>query len=233
MWEDKTDYRLEGILGICALVSAMLLGFGSESCQGDKGTNPHSESSETNYFPLHVGNRWVYKSTYRGNWTNDDTTWSMEVSGTEKIEGKEYSVVSLLNFLGRRETRSYRAVRTDSIDALYLYSGQEQLLYDFSASVGTSWRNTRWSGAGDHTLVTLESRSDTVEVPAGRFVDCLRFSFDLGGTMGEWVEWVVPNVGIVRIVWAIGRPRVPLPTAELVSFVRKRQCRSIRRKEGH
>jgi len=224
MWRNSTLF--EETPWIFALALAAFLVFGCASCENNKGTDPNSEASETSYFPLEVGNKWVYKNNYKTSGVDDDTTWTNEVTGTEEKEGQEYSVVSWWHFLGgRKENRYYRTVKTDSVDALYW---DEQLLYDFSAPAGTSWKITKWGGPRDYTLVTLESRSDTVEVPAGKFVNCLCFSFELGALLGWYSEWLAPNVGVVKAVWKIGRPLIPLPKSVCVLECRDFLPQSVR-----
>jgi hypothetical protein len=66
-------------------------------------------------------------------------------------------------------------LRLTSAQELLLKEGAtEQVWLKFSAGIGEQWRVVGPQGLAEWT-VTLQSKTDTVKVPAGTFVDCYRF----------------------------------------------------------
>ena len=81
---------------------------------------------------------------------------------------------------------------------LFVRSGnEEQVWVDFNADFGETWEVIGLDGLAEWT-VELQSRSDTVRVPAGTFYPCYRFYFRFHGADNDWVEWYTPNLGPVE-----------------------------------
>jgi hypothetical protein len=71
----------------------------------------------------------------------------------------------------------------------------EHTWVDFGAEIGEQWALA--PGEGRWT-VELQSKTDTVTVPAGTFTECYRFFFDWGCCDNSWVEWYAPGIGPVK-----------------------------------
>jgi hypothetical protein len=87
----------------------------------------------------------------------------------------------------------------------------EHTWVDFGAEIGEKWivphPTATWT-------VELQSKTDTVTVPAGTFIDCYRFYFRFSGADNDWIEWYAPGVGPVkRVLWGIAFIEYPLLSA--------------------
>ncbi|MDZ7374577.1 MAG: T9SS type A sorting domain-containing protein [candidate division KSB1 bacterium] len=133
-------------------------------------------------FPLRTGNRWSFRS---------DLEWA--VGETVRVDGRNYLSLRRYSVFGPC------LVRWEDTGQLYVRDGKrEQLWLDFSAEVGGTWTVT----SPDSQLlwdVELQSKDDTVSVPAGRFVGCYRFWYHFHGADFDWVEWYAPGVGPVKL----------------------------------
>ena len=89
-----------------------------------------------NFYPLHVGDTWVYSVNYDSDFDNEDSTYfaTTLVTGIETINGKEYFKID--DAFGERNL-----LRIDSANAiLWEYSdGKEILLDSLSCSKGDVW----------------------------------------------------------------------------------------------
>jgi hypothetical protein len=60
----------------------------------------------------------------------------------------------------------------------------------------------------------LQSKTDTITVPAGTFMNCYRFWFEFAGMDNDFVEWFAPGVGPVkRILYGFAVIEYPLISA--------------------
>jgi len=118
----------------------------------------------------------------------------MVVKDTLVLEGRKYYYLPGL-YYGADTVR----VEEDG-NLVYRYGGQEGILYKFNAAVGDTWRVLLpvVNGALDTFTVTLKSRTETVKLHAGTFMNCLRVSFDNPRGKGdEFTHWLAPGVGLV------------------------------------
>ncbi|MDO9548882.1 MAG: HEAT repeat domain-containing protein, partial [Candidatus Marinimicrobia bacterium] len=126
------------------------------------------------YFPMHIGNQWMFDHIPE---TIIDT---MRINDLIYYKFDEY----------RNQGNIY--LRMSSDNKLFLrYEEKEQLWLDFSAAVGDSWIVTEWT-------VYLQSKTDTITVPAGTFTNCYQFWFSFGCCDNDWVEWYAPGIGPVK-----------------------------------
>ncbi len=158
--------------------------------------------SLTAYFPLQFGNWWTFSE-----------------SNTEKIID-EIRINDTLYF----KFDQYRhfpnlLLRMTSDNKLLLRdSTTEQVWLDFSAKIGDNWKVAAPDGFSEWT-VQLQSKTDTVTVPAGTFTNCYRFWFQFDGADNDWVEWYAPGVGPVkRILYGIALFEYPLTYAFVNGF---------------
>ncbi len=156
--------------------------------------------SLSNYFPLQVGNWWTFSRSF-----------TEKIIDTVRINDSLYFQFDQFrhfpNALLRMTWDNKLIVRDNNA---------EQVWVDFSANIGDSWKVT--TPFADWT-VHLESKSDTVTVPAGTFTDCYRFWFQFHGADNDWVEWYAPGVGPVRrILYGFAVIDYPLTSAYVNGF---------------
>jgi len=147
------------------------------------------------FVPLAVGNSWKFAHDYAEN-----------IVGTMLMDGHLYYQFDRFD-----NTFNNAWLRMTEMNQLLVrQEATEQVWLDFAAEVGAAWTvhgpdgQTKWT-------VHLESKSDTVTVPAGTFVQCYRFYFQFNGADNDLVEWYAPGVGAVkRDLYGIGFIEFPL-----------------------
>lgn len=183
-----------------AVVVAVGLGGAATLAQGRGEVRPLLGSAS--YFPLGVGDRWVYNRTGTGS----ASTWKAEVAETA-VSGSP-SQVYLLNGYFPGVPRWVRTNRGGTVTELAPAEAREYLWYRLGAPVGTSWElqlaptPTALPVADDcvnGSRVVVASRDDVVSVPAGQFTRVVRVDFHSRcADAGITSEWFAPGVGLVR-----------------------------------
>lgn len=144
---------------------------------------------QTEYFPLDVGNQWVY----RGSGIGQPASLVVDIPRTETVNGRQYAVVRNLN-----GPESWLRVAEDG--TLYRYdpeSRNEAIWAVFSTPAGGEYKpdlgpcNTR-------ALVT--SREGRVKTPAGEFFNALLVTYPPSGCAdaGLTSEAYVQYIGLVE-----------------------------------
>jgi hypothetical protein len=133
------------------------------------------------FFPLTVGNSWTFSHDQQD-----------KISDTLRLDGKLYYRFERFrgfpNALLRLADDGKLFIRTDTTESTWL---------DFAANVEDQWPVRGPTGEIEWTA-TLQSKTDTVRVPAGTFSPCYRFYFKFAGNDNDWAEWYAPNVGPVK-----------------------------------
>jgi hypothetical protein len=165
------------------------------------------QNSDTpNYFPLSVGNNYVrYESSTVPPLPSTPTIFAgdLVVRDSFEIHGKQYFYFPGIYFGNDTITAAIGG------KVYYHHQGKDQLYYDFTASVGQTWQPTLpfSSTQSVNCTATLQSKTDTVQVTAGRFTKCVRIKFKGVGTSLEWTDWLAPGVGLVfhgsQIPWEL------------------------------
>ncbi len=161
------------------------------------------QGSANSYFPLRVGNYWVYQGPYLPTRT---------VTVTEQISGPDdLSYFAVDNFLDQH-TRYLRSDRTGRVQEIDPEAGATALLYLLGAAVGTEWTYDPVEYGRLLCLPTkarVLSRTETVRVPAGEFHDVVQIGFaSVCADGGLSSEWFAPGVGLIkRTVQSIEGPR--------------------------
>jgi Intracellular proteinase inhibitor len=139
------------------------------------------------YFPLQVGNQWVYRGTLGGN----ASLLTVSVTATEEHNGQQYAVVTGWN-------ESPMLVRQDDAGTLFALgaNGAERVLAMFPTAEGAGY------AVGIDSCTTqarVESRNATVNVPAGSYPGALlvRYSGSCADA-GRTSETFLPWIGLVR-----------------------------------
>ena len=139
------------------------------------------------YFPLEVGNSWVYRVT-EGRIRDTKT---VRVDGVENRQGNSYYRVE---FFGR--TYLLRYADADTIVSLNMQDNSEAVWLDFGAPAGQDFR----TAIDDCTLSgVVDGKEERVTGVAGTYENALKVSFksrcaDAGLESQHWV----PNVGLVQ-----------------------------------
>ena len=139
------------------------------------------------YYPLHVGDYWIQHSDSVSG-VYQPTTFRQEIEGTDLIMGEEYYRRSnrLSADDGSLDGKWYTWVREDSngivigafgdtsiVDSAAIFDPPLLWLPNEIVNVGHAW-DFDAPEMGGHFFFAIGSVSDTIEVPAGTFNDCIR-----------------------------------------------------------
>ena len=154
------------------------------------------------YFPLAVGNRWVYERTG----PERASTWKVEVVEATMPAGP-WQVYWLEGYFPG-VSRWIRASRGGTVTEFAPDEAREYLWYLLGAPRGMSWQlqlaptPTALPVADDcvnGSRLVVASRDDVVSVPAGQFTRVVRVDFrSRCADAGITSEWFAPGVGLVR-----------------------------------
>ena len=155
------------------------------------------------HFPLQAGNQWNY--TKQG--PVEAEPWQVLVDTRASDAG-----VELQGYFGA--TRTVCAGTGGVIHEVTADLGGE-MWYDLGASVGSGWRmhldtDIDTPGCVDGSKITIASRTEHVEVPAGSFDNVIRLDYvSPCADAGILSEWFAPSVGLIkRIEQSFAGPRV-------------------------
>jgi len=160
----------------------------------------------SSYFPLLLESNWVFE---RSGPAGSDT-WVARVGGRSTFNPR-YGHVALIGFSGEQQGHHEPAmVRVDREGVLWEQpdtGGSELVWYRLLDPVGSTW--TMQLGTAERQLrpcdqgaqITVASRDEVVQVPAGTFPGAVRLDFVPqcadGGTLSEWFA---PGVGLIKRV---------------------------------
>lgn len=150
--------------------------------------------SNTNYFPLTVGNYWDYYD-----WHNPTTTNRFGVFDTSTFNGQVYYSY------GISEQNITNRFRWDSTGVLYNYSeyyNNEYIWFDFNIALGETLSIYLSDGSFSHYTILLDD-GVTVTCPAGTFENCKYVLFD-NPELSHYEKWYwfAPDIGIVQQRWS-------------------------------
>ena len=167
---------------------------------------------ESNYYPLHVGDFWVYHSdSYFPD--NKPTTFRQEIEGIDRIGDKEYIRMMQRYTLddGSQEVKMYIWMRNDSKGMAVGAVGESSSIesadimdppfINFSneaTTVGYTWD---FEMEEQHFFLSIESFSRTAEGPAGTFTNCIVYESIIVNTSGDttqvYQQYLAKDVGLV------------------------------------
>jgi hypothetical protein len=182
-----------------------------------------------NYYPLAGGKYWRYVMTYHTMDGNYKGIYAVENLGRKKENDHDIYVRRLLggtsDFL-RINDQGIHLTGREKTDGRR--SDLDHHIFLFPLVVGREWQDTTISRALIKTgppqktefhistqvpvTVRIESMTDTVSVPAGAFVECMRILIkgneftDAGNYVGltivniEETDWYAPGVGLVKSI---------------------------------
>jgi hypothetical protein len=157
--------------------------------------------------PLAVGNSWTYR-----------VVSAERALGTESLE----VVKELENLVA--DDPGYRRFRVREPEGVAVWSEEARTVMRSAGRsfmtvvqhppfVDSGWTDEASDGSPIYCTVVAR---ETVELPAGIFVDCIvvrRQAADLSSTV---TQWFAPDVGLVK--WRVERPRTPAIEWRLVAY---------------
>ena len=148
-----------------------------------------SASAQPDYFPLQVGNQWVYRVGGRF----DAGARVIEITSTQTVNLREYFVTTGL-------TSDALLLRKNEAGSLVFYNqndGQEHNWVAFSAPVGEAFR-TEIDPC--NSVAVIRSKSATLQTPVGEFNNALEVGYSPGrcADAGLNRESFLPNIGLAE-----------------------------------
>ncbi len=147
------------------------------------------------YFPLDVGNTWLYKAiTIIGTQPLPLTTTyqTMRVTGMERIGDRQYFDVSYFG----RDVLLRKDALTGNVFAYDRAAGAESTWVPLGLPVGASFSSSLDPCSQQGQIV---SRTETIGVPLGAFTDEIQVKFQNNcGDAGVTTQYYAPNVGLIR-----------------------------------
>ncbi|MCK5134060.1 MAG: hypothetical protein KAR40_18160 [Candidatus Sabulitectum sp.] len=210
------------------LVLSFVVGCGDSSPAG-----PHS-GSDSAYYPLSVGNQWVYSrsgsisvagipiSTISGENIADITGQVSHGEGFQ-VYVQEYNLSDTVDTAGQivvldSTFTTYMNVTDAGVYSYLSLAGSDSVGFvPFPLQVGATWQFSEEPPMTGEIL----SLTETVSVPAGTFENCLemRITWIEAGNTVENVTDFAPNVGRVRNVYTQSyQSVVTTVTSELMSY---------------
>ena len=127
-------------------------------------------TNSMDYFPLHVGNYWIYEERNEG--IQPDI--KAMISDSVVINNKTYYIGGLVMISGEWK---YNKVRKDSLGRIFGFNeadSSDVLVYDFAANAGDTFVFPT-NNYNSQVILQLQGKNGTLETPAGTFNDVLGF----------------------------------------------------------
>jgi hypothetical protein len=162
---------------------------GAPAARAQRAAAPTAAAAD--YFPLAAGSTWTYALSSGGAPAGTADVRVVPV-GSNAAGGVE-------NYFGNG---ALSVVRETGVGTVVEGPAGTMLWYALAAPVGTRWtfRSSTATGGYSGTRVTLLSRTETVDVPAGHFDNCVKLGFLRlsGNAPGPIEETFAPGVGLVK-----------------------------------
>ena len=155
------------------------------------------------FFPLHVGNQWIYRTAIENRWFSNSTLTTIDIPRTETIGDQTYSVVR-----GFEDGPALLRMAEDR--TLYRYnteSKSEEVWAAFNTKEGDAYQTAINTC---NKTARVESRSAKSTVPAGDFVNAFAIRYPAANCADAGLdnEVYAPYVGLVeRTSVTIAGPR--------------------------
>ncbi|MBI4851237.1 MAG: hypothetical protein HY819_05365 [Acidobacteria bacterium] len=142
------------------------------------------------FFPQNIGDERVYRKV--GKMAKPNDSW------TDKVTEKKGKIFSHSNFWGddvRRELKmnNRHQIIEKAKDKKYIWYKLDE------TSEWTMNLSQEGIACTEGAKIKITSRSETVQVPAGTFQNCLKLEFTSNcNDAGVEAQWFAPNVGLVK-----------------------------------
>ncbi len=160
------------------------------------------ESDKPNYFPLHIGDKWIYEHTEL---PKEVTTRFniIEIVDTVKINNKKYYYSSEItgSYWGY-SLKSFSYWHLDSLKQLWGYNSRtnkEQIILGFNYPLGQTIILQIGSSTTFTHTITLMDTNETIYTPAGKFSHCYFFQTEIVEIHTDFRNWYAPNIGKVLV----------------------------------
>ncbi len=135
-----------------------------------------------------IGRQWSYLPLETGNYWTFSNSFKREITGTEKVHGKEYFVMV--------SSGDTSFLRTTKNKVLVLKPGQsskeEAMMFDIHARVKDKWKFNEWE-------ITLQNDTASVFIGDSVIRNCKQYYFDIPATADEEYNlWLAPGVGFIQ-----------------------------------
>ncbi|MDZ7725148.1 MAG: T9SS type A sorting domain-containing protein [candidate division KSB1 bacterium] len=149
----------------------------------------------SDYFPLRIGNTWVFDLyEWPDKFVLQDT---ISIIDSLEIDGKTYFLFDHFFTIHRLEDSVY--VRTSADKVYRYYDGREELWFDLGANEGDSWLIKTHFVAEDTLVpvkVSLDKKNYSFSVNNRKLENCYFFGFDFAVDYG-WTYLLAPKIGCV------------------------------------
>ncbi len=158
------------------------------------------ESEKPDYFPLQIGNKWVYEHTEL---PKEITTRFniVEIIDTTTINNKKYYNYSEIvgSFWGY-SSKFFGYWHIDSLKQVWSYNPKthkEEIFLGFNYPLGQTIVMKYDSSNNFTYTLTLMDTNETVLTSAGKFNHCLYFRTEIVEIYTDFKKWYAPNIGKV------------------------------------
>jgi len=151
------------------------------------------------YNPLAIGLRWdVDVEMIAPGGQVVKGTAVREITGTDKIEGYTYFIVTT-SFTGLEKMKDFTMYRRKSANGIYAINAldktkQEHLEVALPLTVGASWKTTVF---GQVITSTVEAK-EPLKIGDKTYADCMKISYNSGDGKLSGTYWQAPDVGNVQ-----------------------------------
>ncbi len=188
------------------------------------------DQKDLSYFPLTEGIEWRYRVILKASGSSEQSRYYLRSEGSREYEGREYHVHRSLT-----GTQTLFSITDSGVEKFGYVLRQEQtpvlledkvFLIPYPEVEGYEWENTirtrlliRKGAPGESSILAnvpaenvIESLNETVQVPAGKFKNCMKISTDgfafhsgtqhKSRTLVEIKEsrWYARGVGLVKSI---------------------------------
>ena len=156
------------------------------SCSGDHLID--YEFDDYGYFPLHVGNKWVYQFSLGG--LHLPESFTVEITGMKKIDNNNYYILDQFYSSPKFSfNRCYARMENNNIYIKDWFN--EEIRFKFKASEMTEWKYT-------HEITgKFFRKNEELNISLGLFTNCYVFGMFLHSYRLR--EYLAENIGIVQI----------------------------------
>lgn len=192
------------------MLGALLLAVAT-ACRASPGPPPR----ERDYFPLELGERWVYDTTYNGPTRRTTTTTvavcavrqSESVGPTFLVSTRADEAVVETQLLYRRGVEVAQPLLVDR-DGQPRPRDPPEVIARSDLRVGQAWRWEGKAGADERTSVYMAANQGTVLTPAGELqaVRVLVSNPTTTGANAAVERWFAPGIGLIKEAGAVTFP---------------------------
>lgn len=139
------------------------------------------------YFPLQVGNKWTFESSF------DNNIWVYEITDTKVFDEHVY-FERVLTFSDGTNMKDYFRVTENNIVLIY-FEGRDYIYINFEGPIGEVWDSF------GQNFGYVRQRNLSAQVDAGTFNDVLEIFFD-NRAISDVYEFnhYAPGVGLVESI---------------------------------